>query len=155
VLRTPARLNGALGPTVEFWREPLKSLSLVLRLVSLVFFGVAAVHLILGLGADQLLGAVVPAEALTEPSLDSQNRFYGVSFAFYGLAFYICAGDLKRFRPILEAAFLVFFLAGCARLVSWALHGAPAALVTALLAAELALPPLLYAWLRSALQSDA
>ena len=132
----------------------MKSLSLVLRLASLVFFSVAAVHLILGLGADQLLGAVVPAEALTEPSLDSQNRFYGVSFAFYGVALNICAGDPKRFKPILEAALIVFFLAGCARLVSWGLHGAPAVLVIALMAAELALPPLLYAWLRTALRSE-
>ena len=130
----------------------MKPFSLVLKLTSLVFFAVASVHLLLGLGADQLLGAVVPAAALNEPSLDSQNRFYGVSFAFYGVALFICSRDLERFRPILEAAFLVFFLAGCARLVAWGLRGAPAPLVIALMGAELVLPPVLYAWLRSALR---
>jgi len=133
----------------------VKLFSTTLRGASFVFFAVALVHLILGLGADQLLGAAVSVEALNEPSLDSQNRFYGVSFAFYGVALYICAGDLERFRPILQAALLVFFLAGCARLVSWGLRGEPAPLVIALMATELVLPPALYLWLRNVLQRRA
>ncbi len=129
--------------------------STTLRLASLVFFAVAAVHLVLGLGADEMLGAAVSLETLNEPSLDSQNRFYGVSFAFYGVALYICAGDLERFRPILQAALLVFFLAGCARLVSWGLRGPPVPLVMALLATELVLPPALYLWLNNVLRPRA
>ena len=125
--------------------------STTLKLVSLVFLVVAALHLVLGLGADQMLGAVLTPETIAEPSLDSQNRFYGVSFAFYGVALYICATDLKRFRPILLAALTVFFLAGAARLVSWGLYGAPAPLVIGLLITELVLPPLLYIWLKKAM----
>lgn len=133
----------------------MKVYSITLRLASLVFFAVAAVHLLLGLGADQLLGAAVSPQTLNEPTLDSQNRFYGVSFAFYGVALYVCAGDLERFRPILQAALLVFFLAGCARLVSWGLRGEPAPLVMALMATELVLPPALYLWLRKVLPRHA
>jgi hypothetical protein len=120
----------------------------VLKLAALVFFAVAGVHLIFGLGADQMLGAILLPETVSEPSLDSQNRFYGVAFSLYGVTLYICAKDLSRFRPILVAAFAVFFMAGCARLVSWAIHGAPAPIVIGLLATELILPPLLYGWLR-------
>lgn len=127
----------------------MKLFPMTLRAASAVFFAVAAVHLALGLGADQMLGAAVPVEALNEPSLDSQNRFYGVSFAFYGVVLYIAAGDLRRFRPILEGALLVFFLAGCARLVSWWLMGQPAPLVVGLMVTELVLPPVLYGWLRN------
>ena len=122
--------------------------STVLQLASLVFFAVAGLHLVLGVGADQMLGAVLSPATITEPSLDSQNRFYGVAFAFYGVALFTCASDLRRFRPILVAALAVFFLAGCARLVSWALRGAPAPLVMGLMVAEIALPPVLYVWLR-------
>jgi hypothetical protein len=122
--------------------------STTLKLAALVFFVVAGLHLVLGLGADQLLGAILSPETIAEPTLDSQNRFYGVAFGFYGVALYICAKDLTRFRPILVAALAVFFMAGCARLVSWGAHGAPAPLVTALMAIEIILPPLLYSWLR-------
>lgn len=132
----------------------MKLYSMTLKLASLVFFAVAAIHLVLGLGADQLLGAVVPAEAMTEPSLDSQNRFYGVSFAFYGVALYLCATDIIRFEPVLKAALAVFFLAGCARLVAWGIRGAPAPLVVALLVTELILPPALYIWLRKGLARE-
>ena len=45
-----------------------------------MFFIVGALHLTLGLNADVLLGAKVPAETLSDPALDSQNRFYGVAF---------------------------------------------------------------------------
>jgi hypothetical protein len=130
----------------------MRAFSLVLKLASLVFFAVAAVHLLFGLGADRMLGAIVPPDALTEPSLDSQNRFYGVSFAFYGVALWLCASDLRRFEPILVAALAVFFVAGCARLVSWGAYGQPAPLVTGLLVTELVLPPVLYVWSRYALR---
>lgn len=127
----------------------------ILQLSALVFFAVAAVHLVLGLGADALLGAALSPETLAEPSLDSQNRFYGMAFAIYGVVLWLCAGDLARHRPMLVAALTVFFLAGCARLVAWGVHGAPAPMVIVLLATELVLPPILYAWMRKALAAEA
>jgi Domain of unknown function (DUF4345) len=126
----------------------------ILKLAALVFFAVAGLHLIFGLGADQMLGAVLSPETVSEPSLDSQNRFYGVAFALYGVTLYICAKDLARFRPILVAALAVFFMAGCARLVSWGIRGAPAPLVIGLLATEITLLPLLYGWLRKVMPSN-
>jgi hypothetical protein len=51
-----------------------------LKLVAPVFVLVGALHLVLGVGADALLGARLPAEAFTDPALNSQNRFYGVAF---------------------------------------------------------------------------
>jgi len=109
---------------------------------------VSALHLVLGLQADALLGAVVPSEAASEPSLNSQNRFYGVAFSLYGAVLYLCATDLTRYEPIFKATLLCFFFGGLARLVSWATHGAPAPLVVALTASELLLPPLLFVWFR-------
>ena len=125
----------------------MKYFVLVLRLAAPVFFCVAALHLWLGLAADTLLGAKVPPEALVDPALNSQNRFYGVAFALYGVLLLICSGNLAKYQTILRATLWVFFAAGAARLVSIASHGVPPPLVLALLASELLLPPFLVYWL--------
>ncbi len=124
----------------------MRTLVLVLKALAPIFFGVSALHLVLGLNADALLGAKVSPEVAMEPSLNSQNRFYGVAFAVYGVVLYICATDLRRYEPIFKAAMWVFFLGGVARLVSWSTHGAPAPLVIALAASELLVPPALLIW---------
>ena len=59
-----------------------------LRVVAPIFILVGALHLFLGLRADVLLGARLPPEVIADPALDSQNRFYGTSFALYGF----CSG---------------------------------------------------------------
>lgn len=130
----------------------VQTIATALKLFSPVFIVVAALHLIFGFGADAMLGAAISPELSGEPSLSSQNRFYGVSFAFYGVALYLCATDLPRYEPILKALLYVFFCAGAARIVAWAVDGAPAPLVIVLLATELLLPPAVLFWLRSARQ---
>ena len=128
----------------------MRALTTTLKLASSIFSMVAALHLIFGLGADAMLGASVSPETMTEPSLNSQNRFYGVSFSFYGVALYLCASDIERYEPILKALLYVFFLAGAARIVSWATLGAPTLPIVGLTATELLLPPALLIWLRKA-----
>ena len=124
----------------------MRTLSLVLKCFAPVFLVVALLHLVFGLTADALLGAKVSPEAAADPSLDSQNRFYGVAFALYGVVLYLCARDLRRYEAFFKAALGVFFCGGAARLVSWAIHGAPAPLVVALALSELLIPPLLLIW---------
>ncbi len=124
----------------------MRKLALVLKICAPVFLLVAALHLALGLQADALLGAAVDAKVAAEPSLDSQNRFYGMAFALYGVVLAICATDLRRFEPVFTATMWVFFAAGVARIVSWTSHGAPAPAIIFLAATELTLPLLLLAW---------
>jgi hypothetical protein len=124
-----------------------RTLSLFLKLVAPLFLVVAMLHLVLGLGADAMLGAQVSPTSAAEPTLDSQNRFYGVSFAFYGIALLVCAGDLRRYQPVLRALFYVLMAAGLARLVSWMAYGTPAPPVVALGAVEVLGPPVLLFWL--------
>ena len=123
------------------------SLPAVLRTGAVAFFLVAALHLVLGLKADTMLGASLSADVLRDPVLDSQNRFYGASFALYGVMLVLCASDLDRYATVVRCTLWCFFVGGCARLVSIALNGWPSAPVIALLASELILPPFLIWWL--------
>jgi hypothetical protein len=125
----------------------MRSLVLVLKLLAPVFFIVGALHLVLGLGADALLGAKVSAEAMTDPALDSQNRFYAVAFTLYGVLLFLCSTDIPRYATVLRCALWVFFAAGLARFVSIALHGSPPPLIWLLLVGEVLPPPLLAWWL--------
>jgi hypothetical protein len=118
-----------------------------LRFAALGFVTVSALHLALGLNADVLLGAKLPPETVRDPVLDSQNRFYGVAFAIYGILLAVGAADLRRHALMLYCCFWCFFAGGLARLVSMALHGKPSTAVMALTATELFLPPLLALWL--------
>lgn len=124
----------------------------LLKVAAPVFVLVGVTHLAMGVGADVLLGARLPAEALVDPALNSQNRFYGVAFSLYGVLLYLCATDLPKYATVLRCVLWVFFAAGLARLVSIATHGVPPPLVLALLATELALPPLLHLWLSKVLR---
>ena len=131
----------------------MRSLALFLKIVAPVFVFVAALHLALGAGADVLLGARLPSEALTDPALNSQNRFYGVAFGLYGVLLYLCAADLAKYATVLRCVLWVFFVAGLARLVSIATHGIPPPLVLVLLATEIVLPPMLHVWLSKVLRA--
>jgi len=125
----------------------MKNLGLFLRIAGAGFILVGALHLVLGLNADVLLGARLPAATIADPALDSQNRFYGVTFALYGVLCFLCASDIARYAPVLRCMIWVFFAAGCARLVSVAIYGLPPQPVIALLVIELVGPPLLARWL--------
>jgi hypothetical protein len=62
----------------------MRAFSILLRAIAPLFVLVGGLHLFLGLGADALLGAKISSEVMADPALDSQNRFYGVSFMLYG-----------------------------------------------------------------------
>lgn len=126
----------------------MAGLVLTLRIVSIVFIAVSVLHLVLGLRADALLGSPVPPGIAAEPSFDSQNRFYGVTFSLVGVVLLVAATDLGRYQAMVVAALAVLFVAGIARCVAWLLHGAPAPWLVVILVADLVLPPVLFIWLK-------
>jgi hypothetical protein len=99
------------------------------------------------LRAEVLLGAAIPGDVIANAVLDSQNRFYGVAFALYGVLAFLCAARLQDYATVLRCVLWCLFAGGVARLVSILLYGLPSSLVLALLALEIALPPLLLVWL--------
>jgi hypothetical protein len=126
----------------------MKMFLLTLRILAVAFIAVSGLHLFLGLGADAMLGSPVTPAMASEPSFDSQNRFYGITFSLLGVALLISASDLRRYEPIVVATLGVLFAAGIARVVAWALHGAPSPIIIGITCADLLLPPLLYVWLQ-------
>lgn len=124
----------------------MRAFVLAIRVLGAAFIAVAALHLVLGLGADAMLGVPVTPGMAADPSFDGQNRFYGVTFSLLGVVLLIAATDLRRHAPMLTAALAVLFAAGVARAVAWIVHGAPAPLLIGIMVADLLLPPVLYAW---------
>ena len=124
----------------------MKAFIVALRVLAAAFVAVACLHLFLGLGADATLGVQVPPDIARDPSFDSQNRFYGVTFALLGVVLFIAATDLTRYRAMVLAVLGVLFMAGIARAVAWMLHGAPAPGLIGILVADFVLPPVLYLW---------
>jgi hypothetical protein len=130
----------------------VKNFILTLRILAVAFIAVAALHFFTGLNADKLLGAPVTSKMAADPSFDSQNRFYGITFSLLGVALLISCSDIRRYLPIVKATLGVLFVAGVARVVAWAIHGAPAPALIGILVADLVLPPVLYLWLTSSLR---
>lgn len=65
----------------------MKSLILTLRILSITFIAVPVMHLFMGMYADSTLGATLTAQMASDPSFDSQNRFYGVTFSLLPLCY--------------------------------------------------------------------
>lgn len=124
----------------------MRTLALVLKLLAPIFLVIGAVHLVLGVGADVTLGARLPADALADSALNSQNRFYGVTFTLYGFLLYLCATDLRKYAAVFQWVIWVFFAGGLARVVSVVTHGFPPPLIVGLLVTELVIPPMLAIW---------
>jgi hypothetical protein len=125
-----------------------------LRIIAAVPILVGVLHLALGLNADVLLGARLPASVISDPALDSQNRFYGVSFMLYGVLLFVGGTDLKRYLPVVRWTLWIFFAAGLARLLSIALYGLPPLLVILLLLSEVFGTPALLLWLSRASRKE-
>ena len=124
--------------------------AIVLRLFAAVCGIVAVTHIALGVAGDWIVGA--PVASAIDPSLDSQNRFYGAAFGIYAALLWLAATDIARYALILRILFIALFVAGCARLLSIEAYGLPSAQVMMLMGTELAFPPLLWLWLNHQLR---
>ena len=100
----------------------------------------------MGLGADLLLGAQLPEDVISDPVLDSQNRFYGVVFMGFGALLFVCSSDVVKYATVLRITLGFVLLGGVARVISIVLFGLPTPLVSGLILVELIGVPLLLIW---------
>jgi Domain of unknown function (DUF4345) len=131
----------------------MRAFSILLRAIAPLVVLVGGLHLILGLGADALLGAKISSAVMADPALDSQNRFYGVSFMLYGVLLFLCSTNIPKYATVLRCVLWVFFAAGLARFVSLAARGVPPWPVLLLFLLELLAPPLMLWGLARVLKS--
>jgi Domain of unknown function (DUF4345) len=127
--------------------EDARGFVIFLRLVAFVVLSVGAMHLVLGLNTENLLGANVSLEVVQNSTLDSQNRFYGVAFMLYGVLLYLSSTNIIRYAPVLRCVAGICFAAGLARFISMGVVGMPPPLILVLLAVELLVPVVILGWL--------
>ena len=74
----------------------METFKLTLQIIAALIIVIALLHGALGHGAETLIGISVPDAARTDPSQDSQNRFFGLAFGLYGWCYCssraICSG---------------------------------------------------------------
>lgn len=119
-----------------------------LRVIGSAIILIALGHIVLGPYSEVLLGSNISAASMLDPTVDSQNRFYGTVFSLFGVLLILCSRKILAHKTILYLLFWVFFAGGIARLVSISVVGSPPLLVNMLTGIELILPLMLITWLR-------
>ncbi len=121
-------------------------IGIFLRLFGIICIVAGLSHVLLGLNAENLLGANLPSDIVSNASLDSQNRFYGAAFMLFGAVSWLSAVDLRKNAVLFRLMMLVFFVGGITRLISFVQHGLPAPLIQLLGLTELLIPPIMLWW---------
>jgi Domain of unknown function (DUF4345) len=116
-------------------------MKLALRTI-LILGGIAAV--LIALAHIALGPASIPGSMPVNATMDSEDRFYAAIFLGFGIAVLWCARDIERRARFIRFLVALFFLGGCARVVSMVFVGPPNLLFQSLTALELLLPPLVW-----------
>lgn len=88
----------------------------------------------------------LPGQALANPSIESELRYYGAFYAAYGVAALSVAPRADNDATAVRGLAGALFGAGLARALAWRAAGKPHPAQRALLAIELAAPPVLVVW---------
>jgi hypothetical protein len=107
----------------------------------LALFGVIVIAISLAhmaIGPRAIIGAVA-----VNPTMAGEDRFFAGLFLGTGIALLWCSRDVHRKRIYVNLLAAVFFVGGIGRLLGVALDGTPNGFYLAMLAVELAPPPLM------------
>lgn len=129
------------------------------RALGLLAIVTGAVDVIVGLSAQQMIGAALDAGAYADPLLNSQIRYLGSIWLGFGLLLLFCLSDIRAYAPILRGAFAIVFLGGLGRVASVLQFGFPPStggtgFVVLAIAIEILAMPLLMLGLRNALAAS-
>lgn len=98
-------------------------------------------------GLSVLFGAsLVPDEGTVTPDVDTEMRFFSVWYAAGGVALLSSMRRLESAGTTIRLIGAAFFVAGCARILSWIDVGSPHSLFLVLMVAELLLPLVIIPW---------
>ena len=124
--------------------------AITLRIFAVACAGAALTHALMGVSGDGVIGA--PLASPINPSLDSQNRFYGAAFGLNAVLLWLSAMDVARYASVLRAILVVMFVAGCMRGLAVIAHGWPSVQVMFLWSTEVLIPPVMWVWLNAVLR---
>lgn len=94
-----------------------------------------------------LAGAsLVPDEGAVTPDVDTEMRFFAVWYAAAGVAVLRAAPRVGSATGTVRLVGAAFFLAGCARILSWVIVGRPHWQFVVLMVIELLLPVVIVPW---------
>lgn len=80
------------------------------------------------------------------PAVDSEMRFFAVWYAAAGAALLRAIPRIEARAALIRGVGVAFFIAGCARLLSWVGVGRPPTVAVVLMVIELALPFIVIPW---------
>ena len=92
----------------------------------------------------------VPREGVVTPDVDSEMRFYAVWYPVVGMLLLRSVPQVEAATTIVRLVGAGFFVAGCARALSWAVVGQPHTIAIVLMVIELVLPLVIIPWQRAA-----
>ncbi|MGP0089562.1 MAG: DUF4345 domain-containing protein [Xanthobacteraceae bacterium] len=108
----------------------------------LIIGGIAAV--LIASGHIALGPAFIPGSVPVNPTMDSEDRFYATIFLGFGVTLLWCAGSIEHRAQVIRFLVSLFFLGGCARLISIIFVGPPNPFFQIMTALELLLPPAIW-----------
>jgi hypothetical protein len=121
-------------------REPLRrGLQVVLMVLGCVAVVAGTATLIFG--AASVVGVEDPT-----PATDSEMRFFAAWYAAAGIALLRTIPRVETQGNLIRGVAVVFFIAGCARGLSWMVVGQPPGVAMLLMVIELALPFVIIPW---------
>ena len=95
-----------------------------------------------------LFGAALqPREGVVAPDVDTEFRFYAVWYSVAGVILLRSAPRLESAGFTIRLIAAAFFVAGCARILSWVVVGRPYAQAIVLMVIELLVPVVVIPWL--------
>lgn len=102
-------------------------------------------------GSSTVIGGadLIPGVETVTPSVDSEMRFYAVWYVVGGLFLLRAVPRIGAETFVIRVIAGAFFLAGCARVLSWLAVGRPHPFAVALMVIELVLPLVIVPWQRA------
>ncbi|MEP2989280.1 MAG: DUF4345 domain-containing protein [Parasphingorhabdus sp.] len=116
---------------------------ILIAIFGITCIGIALMHIAIGPSA-------IPGSVPVNATMDSEDRFYATLFLGFGAALVWCSQKLQQRGEVFKFLMLIFFLGGCARIVSAVQVGPPNLMFQILWALELILPPIFWYWHRKA-----
>jgi hypothetical protein len=119
--------------------EVRTGLQVLLTILGVVMLAAGAVALIFG--ATSVVGVEEPS-----PAVDSEMRFFATWYAASGVLLLWASPRLEARGSLIRWVAVVFFIAGCARAISWLVVGEPPGIAMLLMVIELAFPFVIIPW---------